>query len=634
MKSILLFISLTFLGTTLHAQKVLINTATEINKLGNINALPSYWDKTTVKQVSSYDTTGNNDDGFSGKYSFIRKNKDGSLVIFDDKGNGVINRIWTPTPTTDTLDFYFGGASKPSYSIKFSDLFSGKQYPFVYPLVGNELGGFFSYLPIVYKNGCKIVSRGKKMEFYQIQYRSYPKDALIKTFTSDFDQQAKTALSRLKESWASAKQISGQAIRKQGKLSPGETITLAELKAGGRITGIRLHHSDAFRGMSKRVFLKITWDNESQPAVFAPVADFFGYAYGKESMQSLLLGSLDNTNYVYFPMPFLFQAKIELIYMPSKGTNGSSSIPIDAEVYTSSEKLKVSKEGKFYAFWNPEKQTKPGIPHTFLKGSGKGHYVGTILQAQGLNPGMTLFFEGDDVTRIDGELRIHGTGSEDYFNGGWYALLDRWDRKMSLPLHGSLDYSLPFARTGGYRLFIADKMPFEREINHTIEHGPEANNKPGDYTSMAFYYADKSIAINEVKPTDEMVKVYVPDTLMVYPQLMQYTVGGSVKIDGNILHTTNGAQVKIDLAELPKAKYKLYADMEKSPDGGEIMVWQRQKQLTEWVSFNAEKRQFIAANYLCDIDIDDFKNAITLHIKQDAAHSVINISRLILVRQK
>ena len=85
MKSILLFISLSFLGTTLHAQKVQINTATEINKLGNINALPSYWDKTTVKQVSSYDTTGNNDDGFSGKYSFIRKNKDGSLVIFDDK---------------------------------------------------------------------------------------------------------------------------------------------------------------------------------------------------------------------------------------------------------------------------------------------------------------------------------------------------------------------------------------------------------------------------------------------------------------------------------------------------------------------------------------------------------------------
>jgi hypothetical protein len=27
--------------------------------------------------ISSYDTTGGNDDGFSGNYSFIRKEKDG-----------------------------------------------------------------------------------------------------------------------------------------------------------------------------------------------------------------------------------------------------------------------------------------------------------------------------------------------------------------------------------------------------------------------------------------------------------------------------------------------------------------------------------------------------------------------------
>lgn len=202
---------------------------------------------------------------------------------------------------------------------------------------------------------------------------------------------------------------------------------------------------------------------------------------------------------------------------------------------------------------------------------------------------MTLFFEGDDVTKIDGELRMHGTGSEDYFNGGWYALLDRWDRKMSLPLHGSLDYSLPFARTGGYRLFISDKMPFDKEITHTIEHGPEHNNKPGDYTSIGMYYAGKSITTDQPQPVDEMMKVYIPGTLMVYPQLMQYTIGGAVKIEGNILHTTTGGEVKIDLSEIPAGKYKLYADMEKSPDGGEVMVWQRQKQLTDWISFNAEK---------------------------------------------
>ena len=34
-----------------------------------------------------------------------------------------------------------------------------------------------------------------------------------------------------------------------------------------------------------------------------------------------------------------------------------------------------------------------------------------------------------------------------------------------------LDYSLPMARTGGYRFFLADKMSYEKEIYHGMEHG-------------------------------------------------------------------------------------------------------------------------------------------------------------------
>lgn len=71
---------------------------------------------------------------------------------------------------------------------------------------------------------------------------------------------------------------------------------------------------------------------------------------------------------------------------------------------------------------------------------------------------MTLFFGGDDSTRIDGKARMHGTGSEDYYHGGWYALLDRWDRGISMPVHGSLDYSLPMNRTGAYRFILSDKL--------------------------------------------------------------------------------------------------------------------------------------------------------------------------------
>jgi hypothetical protein len=633
MNKIYLFMLLSSLVLNVFAQKNQINSATELNKLGAIQDLPRYWEGTAVRQISSYDTTGSNDDGFSGKYSFVRRNPDSSLVIFEASGNGVVNRIWTPTPTDDMLDFYFGGVTKPSFSIRFSDLFSGKVFPFVAPLTGNELGGYFCYFPIPFKDGCKIVSHGKKMQFYQIQYRSYPKKYQVKNFTLDLDESAKRVLNALAQNWDKVGNMDVKPIHANLLLIPGNSITLADLNQGGRIVGIKLQPAEAFTGLNKQIDLKITWDDEKQPAVYMPVADFFGYAFGKESMQSLLLGTINNTNYCYFPMPFERKAKIELVYRSSDIKEKREPIKIKSDVFVSGKKYDADKEGKFYAFWNPDRNAPLGKPHVFLEGKGKGHYVGTILQAQGLNPGMTTFFEGDDVTMIDGEMRMHGTGSEDYFNGGWYALLDRWDRRMSLPLHGSLDYSLPYARTGGFRLFISDKMPFEKEIRHTIEHGPEQNNIPADYTSVALYYAGKPVTQLQVKPNNSLTTVSIPDTFMVYPQLMRYSIAGAVKIDGNLMQSTTGGLAQIDLSDLPQGHYKLYADIEKTPDGAEVVVWQRQKQVSKPVSFYANKKESLLNEYICDINIDDFKNAITFHFKRDEVNSKIHIQRLIIIRE-
>src|SRR5688572_6525801 len=72
----------------------------------DLSSLPVYLSQTHMAQESSYDRTGNNNDGFNGTYSFIRRNADSTLVLFDVKGPGVVNRIWTPTPTDDSLDFY------------------------------------------------------------------------------------------------------------------------------------------------------------------------------------------------------------------------------------------------------------------------------------------------------------------------------------------------------------------------------------------------------------------------------------------------------------------------------------------------------------------------------------------------
>ncbi|UKT63308.1 glycoside hydrolase family 172 protein [Pedobacter mucosus] len=622
-----------FIPNLTFAQQNFVSIKSELDKMVNPSNLPKYVSG-VVKQLSSYDTTGNNDDGFSGKYSFIRKNPDSSLVIFEAEGAGVINRIWTPTPTDDILDFYFDGDKKPSYSVKFSDLFSGKVYPFSLPLCGNQVGGYFCYFPFPYKNGCKVVFRGKKLEFYQIQYHKLKSDEQVKTFTSSLNSEEKLALNNLTKTWINIKSkiLSQQkteiyAIDKT--ISAGEIITLAAINKSGRLLGFEFENAKQFEGLNKQIDLKITWDNEKEPAIYLPLADFFGYAFGKISMQSLLNGTANNINYCYFPMPFDKSAKVELIYRNNKPT--AEPLNIKAKFYYSTNLRNPLTEGKFYSFWNSDKNVAAQKPHTFLQGNGKGHYVATILQAQGLNPGMTLFFEGDDYTAIDGKMTMHGTGSEDYFNGGWYALLDRWDRKMSLPLHGSLDYSLPFSRTGGYRLFLNDKMPFEKSILHTIEHGPEQNNKPANYTSVAFYYADHLISVSK-KPTNENTKVYLPDTLMLYPQLMSLSFNGQATVDGNNFVAKNGAQIRIDLQEIPDGKYKLFADVETAADGAEITFWQRQTKVSEPISFYSVNKESKKKMFICDLNISEFMKTITLNFKNDPTKNRINMNRLILVK--
>jgi hypothetical protein len=484
----------------------------EVQKLFRPDLLPQFCGG-IVRQVSSYDTTGGNDDGFSGKYSYLRK-EGNTLVIADLAGPGVIQRIWTPTPAGDTIQFYFDGEPFPRIELKFSDLFSGNTYPFLRPVVGNEVGGFYCYLPIPYNKSCKIVYKGKRMQFIQIQYREQIK-APIETFPKVFSEAEKKSLDSVISAWKKSGQNILESIPAYNnqiktktvnlRLKQGQTESFFNLNSGGRVVGIELKPSLPFNDVTKDIILRAFWDNEPVAAINCPVTDFFGYAFGEPSMQSLLAGVKGNLHYNYFPMPFEKNAKLELEFIKSH-LNQTSEIPVEVTVYYT-ERPKSENEGKFYAEWKREINPAAGSPYQILKKEGRGHYVGTMLQAQGLNPGMTIFFEGDDECRIDGELRLHGTGSEDYFNGGWYALPDRWDQAFSLPTHGCLEYSIPLARTGGYRLLLTDKIPFEKSISLSIEHGPEKNLVPVDYTSVAFYYCDRPPYVNPLPEPSLLEKI-------------------------------------------------------------------------------------------------------------------------------
>ncbi len=625
-----------------------ISISGELKKLIDISSLPVYESGTKSFQVSSYDTTGGNDDGFNGKYSFLSRNSDSTLVVFDAKGPGVINRFWTPTPTEDTLDFYIDSDDQITFSIQYLDLFSGKVYPFVDPLCGNQIGGYFCYFPIPFKQSCKIVSRGKKMQFHQIQYKLFPETTEVSSFSPELSEDERDELERLKMSWNNPlKEISNfyksADLLHESKsvlLMPGESATIFNVNRGGRIVGIELSPSTLFEGIEKLVDIKITWDDEEHAAINLPVHDFFGFAFGNPSMQSLLVGSQGNKNYCYFPMPFDRSAEIELVYRE----NGENNPPlnVDYSIYYSEQARNMEMEGKFYAEWNRDINPKKGEPHYFLDRQGKGHYVGTILQAQGLKAGMTLFFEGDDITLVDGEQIIHGTGSEDYFNGGWYAFIDTWDTKVSLPIHGSLDYSLPMCRTGGYRLLLTDKIPFTQHITQSIEHGPVGNAFPVDYTSVAFYYSDTPVNRSTI-PTNELSKVFLPDTLIIFPQLMSYDVWDQIAFESGWMHNTGGlsyiysvkdeSRLRISLEDIPYDTYQLFLDVTNFEKGCVFSIWQRQTQLSDWIDTYAGNETRNENRFVCDLDIRDFKNTLTFRFKTQQKRDKLFLDRMILIKK-
>jgi hypothetical protein len=616
----------------------------EILKLTRIDLLPQFQENILSKQVSSYDTTGGNDDGFSGKYSFIRE-ENGNQVIAELKGPGIIHRIWTPTPKDDTIQFFFDGETNPRIEMKFIDLFSGEKYPFERPVVGNEIGGYYCYLPIPFEKSCKIVFKGK-MQFIQIQYSETASGRIDKSFPKQFSNGEIEALKTALSFWSKYGSNILDAIPNYGEeiktslksinIKPGETKNVFRMKNGGRITGIEITPKVQLNTQFKDLILKANWDNEKVAAINSPLIDFFGYAFGEPSVKSLLTGVREGVHYNYFPMPFDKNATLELQFLQDE-FNNLTEIPVDVKIYYSKTK-RSDNEGKFYAEWRREKP-ETGKPYRILKKEGRGHHVGTILQSQALNSGMTIFFEGDDKCYIDGELRLHGTGSEDYFNGGWYALPDRWDQGFSLPVHGSLTYSIPLARTGGFRFLTTDKLSFEENFLLTIEHGPENNNIPVDYISVAFYYSDTPPESNKLPQREMLRKIETPQTLEYWLQMLPVkALSHNATLTHGIhedevternydvyrLEVRPNGFVKVELEVPANGKYKLYMSYFKAPESGIFDVNQRQVPVKQEMNGYAATSNFIEKEYIGDISIEKGTNTITFMLKGNPKNQELN----------
>lgn len=586
--------------------------AAGIEGLYRLDLLPVLQSGVKTGAVTSYDRSEGNDDGFSGKYSFVRKEGD-HLVLADLKGPGCITRIHTPTPTDDPIEFYFDGETTPRVSLPFRKMFTGDVAPFRRPLVDYAGGGYTSYIPMPYAKSCKVVLRGKQLQFYDLNFSTYPAGTAVKTFdpktvsSQDLDRASAVFNGGRASNFASVNSPPNSRLIEypvEKTLEAGKSVTLFESKRGGRISSLRLGPAEAFTGKDRDVLLRITWDNDKRPAVLMPAGDFFGYAWGKPAMGSSLIGTFGDTNYCNFPMPFDRAAKIELVSL----RKGDSSLPIRGEIVYC-DAVRRPEEGKFYAEWRRENPTTEGKPFTWLDTAGRGHIVGLSVQAQGIEPGNTFFFEGDDKTVADGEMVVHGTGSEDFFNGGWYDVPGRWDGPVARALSGCMAYQRYLSRTGGYRFFLNDAYRFDKGIVQTIEHAPTENKHPADYCGVTYLYSERP-------PTSAVEIPSLASRQVVDPSRLVFTAHWTMPIDSFSLAGTTitrgevpagdrrvralslRAQGEGDFglcfvalrADIPSAgRYKVYIDAVKGPEMGKVQLFREEAPLGEAVDLYAEK---------------------------------------------
>lgn len=517
----LLLVALSVQAQSNNKQTNLPIPAIGIDALARLDLLPQLKGQIYTGMFSSYDRSGGNDDGFSGKYSFIRKEGE-DLVIAEMEGPGVIYRIHMPGPQDGIIEFYFDGEEIPRISMKVAEMVDGKHAPFLAPLVGTGVGGRYIYVPITYQHSCKIIIKAPIFCFYDINYATYPKSTVIPTFQNPPAAEWLSKIDKVTTMFnATGNNISEylvpegtpvETIKVSKSLLSGQATELFRINKPGRMVGIRLGPAKVFAGKERDIVINMYWDNDIKPAVSCPVGDFFGYSFGEPAVKSLFLGTSDNMNYIYLPMPFNKSARIELVSEKSSG----EPLMIQAEFEYALEG-KRSDEGYFHAYWHRENPCTTGKPYTFLKTEGTGHVIGVILQAQGKVTGGTGFFEGDDVVTLDGQMSIHGTGSEDGFNGGWYDVPARWEERASFPLSGCLDYKKHLSRTGGYRWMIPDTYVFKHSIDYTIEHGPEGNLESTDYTSVTFFYSSTRPSADLSIPEVAARRISDPDKIVFVP---------------------------------------------------------------------------------------------------------------------
>jgi hypothetical protein len=269
---------------------------------------------------------------------------------------------------------------------------------------------------------------------------------------------------------------------------------VAELAGPGLVRRMNLDVDSGDDALLDDLHLCIRYDGQSEPAIDVAVSAFFGAGHGRALYQSLPIGT-DSAEgfYCYWPIPFRSAVQVAL-----RNTGTSNPVIVDSFTLEYEPTPVPADLCYLHAAAHIEQRTAGQVTHPMLQVVGRGHYVGNLLYVS-QNSSELRMLEGDEVITVDGQHVLHGTGLEDAYNGGFYY---NWvgiqqgepegpmPHSATRPLSGILyvdrNESIPLARADQYRWQIADRVPFQREIEVKIEN--QYAEAGATFTSVVFWY--------------------------------------------------------------------------------------------------------------------------------------------------
>ena len=278
-------------------------------------------------------------------------------------------------------------------------------------------------------------------------------------------------------------------------VKPGETATLADIKGQGAIKHFWI--TDVLPA-SRMLILRIYFDDHKNPAVEAPLSDFFCNADYNEFRQLTSLPMCVNPAKgmnCYFEMPYFKGFRFEIENIGDVVCN--LYYQIDCE-----EKVIPEDSLYFHAQFRRINPLPYKEAYTILdKVKGNGHYVGTYLHWGVKSNGW--WGEGEVKFYIDGDTEfptLCGTGTEDYFCGSCNFDVDGY-REFCTPYAGlnkvnKIDNTYCTQRYFDmYRWHITDPVYFKEDLKVTVQAlGWRRDGRylplQDDISSVAYWYSD------------------------------------------------------------------------------------------------------------------------------------------------